>query len=56
MWCEVTTPKYYRFSQDSHSPQRVRVLVTLQNMKEFSEVYKCSENSFMNPSKKCMIW
>ncbi|KAK6619691.1 hypothetical protein RUM43_012448 [Polyplax serrata] len=56
IWCEAANPKFYMLSQDSHSPQRIRVLVTLQNMKEFSEVYKCSSDSFMNPSNKCKLW
>ncbi|EEB20475.1 zinc metalloprotease, putative [Pediculus humanus corporis] len=56
IWCETVTPQYYKSTKDSHSPQRVRVLATLQNMKEFSEAYSCSDDTYMNPLNKCIIW
>ncbi|XP_060075613.1 neprilysin-like [Ylistrum balloti] len=40
----------------AHSPPRFRVIGTLQNMKEFSDTYKCPVGSYMNPVHKCRLW
>lgn len=39
-----------------HSPPRFRVIGTLQNFGEFSNVFNCRIGSYMNPAKKCSIW
>ena len=39
-----------------HSPNQFRVLGTFANMKEFSNDFKCPDNSKMNPEKKCEVW
>lgn len=33
-----------------------RVLGTLQNLPEFSEVFECTNTDYMNPEKKCRVW
>ncbi|KAJ8664441.1 hypothetical protein QAD02_006103 [Eretmocerus hayati] len=39
-----------------HSPNRLRVLIPLMNIPEFSQDFHCSINSPMNPQKKCIFW
>ncbi|KAJ9587776.1 hypothetical protein L9F63_018802 [Diploptera punctata] len=39
-----------------HSPDRYRVIGSLSNMEEFSQVWRCSKQSSMNPEKKCVLW
>lgn len=41
---------------DEHTLSRYRVLATLSNTPEFAEVWKCPQNSTMNPLKKCSVW
>ncbi|XP_052759922.1 endothelin-converting enzyme 1-like [Mya arenaria] len=57
-WCGVTTAKRERdqILTDSHSPGRFRIIGSLQNSKEFSEVFNCPRGSYMNPEKKCHVW
>ncbi|XP_067125489.1 neprilysin-like isoform X2 [Centruroides vittatus] len=53
--CEVLeSTKIYE--RDSHSPKRYRVLGPLRNSPQFSETFKCPEDSPMNPLNKCKIW
>ena len=33
-----------------------RVIGTLSNFQEFSDVFKCKEGAYMNPKKKCEVW
>lgn len=58
VWCGSIRPEaaVNRVRTGLHSPGRFRVIGTLQNMKEFSEVYKCPKGSYMNPEVKCSIW
>ncbi|XP_060581149.1 neprilysin-1-like [Ruditapes philippinarum] len=39
-----------------HSPNEFRVIGTLQNSQDFSDVFGCKKNSRMNPEKKCYVW
>ncbi|XP_013115506.2 membrane metallo-endopeptidase-like 1 [Stomoxys calcitrans] len=43
-------------SDDEHGRISDRVNEALANLKQFSEVYKCPDQSRMNPSKKCELW
>ncbi|EDO45210.1 predicted protein [Nematostella vectensis] len=56
--CVHTTPaaEFLAATEDVHPPSKFRVIGTLSNLKEFSEVYKCKPGSYMNPVKKCEVW
>lgn len=59
MWCEASTDETLKqqLESDDHCPNEIRVLGTLQNSYEFSEAFKCSIGSRMNPERKrCRIW
>ncbi|PFX29586.1 Endothelin-converting enzyme 1 [Stylophora pistillata] len=58
MWCSAFTPAaaYVMASTDTHALANYRVIGSLSNMKEFSDVFKCPSGSRMNPEKKCKIW
>ncbi|XP_023235343.1 endothelin-converting enzyme 1-like [Centruroides sculpturatus] len=58
-WCSSIHPPSLLASShadDSHSADQFRVIGSLVNMKEFSEVFKCKSGSKMNPKNKCIIW
>ncbi|XP_015365840.1 PREDICTED: neprilysin-2-like [Diuraphis noxia] len=60
VWCQNSEDKNSEnvgfFNFDEHSPSVFRVLGSLRNSPEFSEVWKCPVGSPMNPSKKCFMW
>lgn len=58
MWCSAFTPSaaYELATTDTHTLANYRVIGSLSNMKEFSDVFKCPSDSRMNPEKKCKIW
>ncbi|KAL4221845.1 Membrane metallo-endopeptidase-like 1 [Mactra antiquata] len=39
-----------------HSLGEFRVIGTLQNSKDFSQAFSCSNDKYMNPSNKCSVW
>uniref|UniRef100_A0A2S2NXH3 Neprilysin n=1 Tax=Schizaphis graminum TaxID=13262 RepID=A0A2S2NXH3_SCHGA len=41
---------------DSHSPNRFRIIGPLSNLEEFSNDFQCKPGSYMNPVKKCQVW
>lgn len=58
-WCSSIHPPSLVASShedDSHSADEFRVIGSLANMKEFSEVFNCKPGSKMNPKNKCIIW
>ena len=45
-----------RITTDPHSPDKLRVIGTLSNIKEFAEDFNCPVGSRMNPTEKCIVW
>ncbi|XP_068141142.1 neprilysin-3 isoform X1 [Drosophila tropicalis] len=58
VWCSSNTDEtnLLQMEKDPHSPSQFRVIGTLSNMNEFSEVFKCKPGKRMNPTKKCEVW
>ncbi|XP_073816918.1 neprilysin-1-like [Musca autumnalis] len=58
LWCDNVNPKYKLLNTltDPHAPAEVRVMLTLQNLEEFSEVFHCPAASVMNRRDKCIIY
>ncbi|KAM4694356.1 neprilysin-like [Discoglossus pictus] len=58
IWCSTYTQQYAvtSITDDEHSPGEFRVIGTLQNFPEFSEVFSCKSDDYMNPKKKCHLW
>ncbi|GJQ67375.1 hypothetical protein Trydic_g5078 [Trypoxylus dichotomus] len=58
IWCGNCTVGALksRLLDGVHSPNRIRVIGTLSNMKEFSVAWKCPRDSPMNPLNKCILW
>lgn len=40
----------------SHTIEKYRVVVPIQNSEQFSKDFKCTKGSQMNPEKKCNLW
>ncbi|XP_060583095.1 neprilysin-1-like [Ruditapes philippinarum] len=57
-WCGVATKEFEinMVPTDTHSPGRYRIIGTLQNNQEFSDVFNCPVGSYMNPEQKCHVW
>ncbi|XP_043251661.1 endothelin-converting enzyme homolog [Colletes gigas] len=57
-WCSSIRPEYEtdEANIEGHSPAKYRVIGPLSNMVEFSQTFKCPENSSMNPQDKCTLW
>ncbi|KAH6933942.1 hypothetical protein HPB50_019134 [Hyalomma asiaticum] len=51
LWCEGQKTTSMRYA-----PGRSRCIVPLMNMPEFSEAFRCKEDSYMNPPNKCYFW
>ncbi|XP_072897744.1 neprilysin-like [Hemitrygon akajei] len=58
VWCGIYRPEYAinTIKTNHHSPGKFRVLGTLQNFEEFSNVFHCRKNEYMNPKQKCRVW
>uniref|UniRef100_A0A1B6EU82 Peptidase M13 C-terminal domain-containing protein n=1 Tax=Cuerna arida TaxID=1464854 RepID=A0A1B6EU82_9HEMI len=55
--CNKREEDKYSDSKDHlYSPSRYRVIGSLQNLPQFSEVFSCKTGSRMNPENKCVIW
>ncbi|XP_057375648.1 membrane metallo-endopeptidase-like 1 isoform X2 [Daphnia carinata] len=46
----------YHVRFDVHTPSRYRIIGSLSNSDDFSQHYKCTPGSPMNPSNKCTVW
>ncbi|KAI4454811.1 zinc metalloprotease family m13 neprilysin-related [Holotrichia oblita] len=58
VWCSTVTVETANLEivKDPHSPAKYRVIGSLTNLKEFSEEFKCSAETRMNPKEKCEVW
>ncbi|KAH8330638.1 hypothetical protein KR067_005995, partial [Drosophila pandora] len=58
IWCNDVHPKVraMQVSIDQHMPGEVRVIGSLSNFDEFSEVFQCPAGSPMNPKEKCVMY
>lgn len=58
LWCGYTRPEALltQTRRDPHSPAMWRVIGSLSNSEDFARVFNCSQDSIMNPIKKCRIW
>lgn len=58
VWCSASTDEALaiQMNKDSHVPSEFRVNGPLQNLREFSEIFRCPLGSQMNPKQKCEIW
>ncbi|KRT85834.1 Peptidase [Oryctes borbonicus] len=58
IWCAKTRPEVLkqRLAEDFHSPERFRVLGSLQNAEQFAKDFNCDVCANMNPKHKCHLW
>ncbi|CAH0717488.1 unnamed protein product, partial [Brenthis ino] len=58
IWCGNSTigALKSKMVEGVHSPNKIRVIGTLSNSKEFSEAWQCPLGSPMNPEHKCVLW
>ncbi|XP_075238174.1 M13 family metallopeptidase neprilysin 3 isoform X2 [Lycorma delicatula] len=58
VWCSASTDEAMnlQIEKDAHAPSKFRVIGSLSNSKEFSEVFNCPPRSKMNPLDKCEVW
>ncbi|KAF0727773.1 hypothetical protein AaE_009507, partial [Aphanomyces astaci] len=56
-WCSKNMDEFLRvFFKTEYPPNRYRVTGALQNNAEFARVFQCPTDSYLNPSKKCLLW
>ncbi|XP_044254870.1 endothelin-converting enzyme homolog isoform X2 [Tribolium madens] len=59
IWCETISPDDLenQIEYDEHSPNKIRVIGSLQNSEEFAQAFQCPVGSKMNPNtNKCQVW
>ncbi|XP_034825301.1 endothelin-converting enzyme homolog [Maniola hyperantus] len=58
IWCgnSTTGALKSKMVEGVHSPNKIRVIGTLSNSKEFAEAWQCPVGSAMNPEHKCVLW
>lgn len=58
IWCGNSTVGALKSKmvEGVHSPNKIRVIGTLSNSKEFAEAWHCPQGSPMNPTHKCVLW
>ncbi|RHZ25632.1 hypothetical protein DYB31_009382 [Aphanomyces astaci] len=55
--CSKNTDAFLlRSLKQTHPRGRYRVTGALQNNAEFARVFQCPTDSYLNPSKKCLLW
>ncbi|VVC91133.1 unnamed protein product [Leptidea sinapis] len=58
IWCGNSTVGALKSKmvEGVHSPNKIRVIGTLSNFKEFADAWQCPSGSPMNPEHKCVLW
>lgn len=58
IWCGNSTVGALKSKlvEGVHSPNKIRVIGTLSNSKEFADAWHCPRGSPMNPEHKCVLW
>ncbi|XP_060581147.1 neprilysin-2-like [Ruditapes philippinarum] len=58
VWCDNTRKQSFinLITTGVHSPERFRVIGSLQNFQNFADEFGCRKNSVMNPETKCSVW
>ncbi|XP_075528262.1 neprilysin-1-like [Dermacentor variabilis] len=58
VWCGRyrKEKRQVQIQYDTHSPEKYRVNIPMQNTEEFSTVFQCGNSSTMNPEKRCRLW
>ncbi|RVE41737.1 hypothetical protein evm_013614 [Chilo suppressalis] len=58
IWCGNSTVGALKSKmvEGVHSPNKIRVIGTLSNSKEFADAWQCPLGSPMNPEHKCVLW
>lgn len=54
-WCSNKRPEAVKhmLSSNEHTPNRYRVIGSLQNFNRFAEAFRCEADTPMNPVHKC---
>ncbi|KAI6186450.1 putative zinc metalloproteinase [Aphelenchoides besseyi] len=57
-WCSMTNSKFGNlvFYNDVHAPPKLRALIPLMNLAQFSSSFHCAIGTTMNPTEKCSVW
>ncbi|KOB64487.1 putative Endothelin-converting enzyme 1, partial [Operophtera brumata] len=58
IWCGNSTVGALKSKmvEGVHSPNKIRVIGTLSNSKEFADAWQCPLGAPMNPQHKCVLW
>ncbi|XP_049865226.1 neprilysin-4-like [Pectinophora gossypiella] len=58
IWCGNSTigALKSKMVEGVHSPNKIRVIGTLSNSKEFADAWQCPRGTPMNPEHKCILW
>ena len=57
LWCGKTAPDVQtKYLKDSHSPEKARVNIPLQNFDAFASAFSCQAGSPMSPANRPGVW